>query len=97
MPQIEPPRIPTQLEREELSSLGAQSEYFALSLADSDFSGQSANGIVLEEVRISRVNFTGTKLRRIRLADVEIEGSNFFPGPFWMGLVPPGLRFGTAA
>jgi uncharacterized protein YjbI with pentapeptide repeats len=79
---IQTPRIPKHLETGELYALDSQADVYGLMLTGSDVAGQSAQGLVFEEVKLKRVNFRETRLDRVRVMDAEIGGSDF-SGAVW--------------
>ena len=67
---IQPPQMPRHLDTQELGSLADHTEYTAIRLAKCDFSGQTAEDLLFEQVEFRRAVFLGSTVTGARLFDV---------------------------
>jgi uncharacterized protein YjbI with pentapeptide repeats len=70
---IQAPRLPKSLNAETITTLDDHAEYFSLSISGSDLSQQVASHVIFEQVQLRRVNFTQSRLPKLRLIDVQLE------------------------
>ena len=74
---IQPPQIPRHLDAQEIRVLADHSEYAALRLAKCDWTGQTAEDILFEQVEFRRAVFQGSKVTGARLFDVRADTTDF--------------------
>jgi uncharacterized protein YjbI with pentapeptide repeats len=74
MTKIQPPRLPKGLPAETLTQLEDHQEYAAIAVSGCDLTGQSASGVLFEEVSLKSTGFTGSRLPGLRLLDARLSG-----------------------
>jgi uncharacterized protein YjbI with pentapeptide repeats len=70
---IQAPRLPKSLTAETITTLDDHAEYFSLSISGSDLSQQGASHVIFEQIQMRRMNFTHSRLPKLRLLDVRLE------------------------
>ena len=79
---IQTPRLSRNLTTETITLLEDHAEYFAASISGSELVRQAAAAVTFEQVRLQRVNFTQSRLPKLRLLDVLLEGCDL-SGAVW--------------
>jgi uncharacterized protein YjbI with pentapeptide repeats len=71
------PQLPKPLPSREVETLENSAEYAACQITSRDLSGQSAAGVLFDQVSLQRAIFQGTRLDRLRLFDVRASACDF--------------------
>jgi len=79
---IQTPRLPKNLNAETITALDDHAEYFAASISGSEFAKQIAASVIFEQVLLRRVNFTQSRLPKLRLLDVQLDACDL-TGAIW--------------
>jgi uncharacterized protein YjbI with pentapeptide repeats len=79
---IQLPRLPKTLPAETITTLDDHAEYFAVSISGGEWAKQAATAVLFEQVRLQRVNFTQSRLPRLRLLDAQLETCDL-TGALW--------------
>jgi uncharacterized protein YjbI with pentapeptide repeats len=79
---IQLPRLPKSLSVETIASLEDHAEYFAASISGGEWVKQAATSVIFGQVRLQRVNFTQSRLIKLRLLDVELDTCDL-TGAIW--------------
>jgi uncharacterized protein YjbI with pentapeptide repeats len=74
---LQPPQLPKPLPAGSLPTLDDHAETSAVSLSGCDFTAQSAEDLLFEQVSFQRAVFQQTRLARLRWFDVRASGSDF--------------------
>jgi uncharacterized protein YjbI with pentapeptide repeats len=74
---IHPPKLPKRLPRGNLQRLENQGEYTEFEIMGCDFTAQSANDVLFEQIHIHRAIFTQVHLTKLRFTDVCAEVCDF--------------------
>ncbi len=78
---IQAPRLPRNLSAETITALEDHAEYFAVSIAG-ELVKQAATSAIFEQALLRRVNFTQSRLPKLRLLDVQLEACDL-TGALW--------------
>ncbi len=79
---IQTPRLPKNLNAETITALEDHAEYYAVSISSGELVKQIAASVIFEQVRLQRVNFTQSRLPKLRLLDVQLETCDL-TGALW--------------
>jgi uncharacterized protein YjbI with pentapeptide repeats len=79
---IQTPRLPKNLGAEVIATLEDHAEYFAVSISGGELAKQVAATVIFEQVQLRRVNFTQSRLPKLRLLDVLFENCDL-TGAIW--------------
>ncbi len=79
---VQAPRRPRNLSAETISTLIDHAEYFAVSISGCELVKQSASSVTFEQALLRRVNFTQSRLPRLRLFDVQLDTCDL-TGAIW--------------
>ena len=72
-----PPRLPSELDEEEVGVLAHDAAYSDIALSEVVGSDQHADGVHFNTVRLTDVNLSASRLDRLRLTDGELTRCNF--------------------
>jgi uncharacterized protein YjbI with pentapeptide repeats len=81
---IQPPQLPMHLDAQEIRALADHSEYTGLRLTKCDWTGQTAEDLLFEQVEFRRAVFQSSTVTGARLFDVRA-GTTDFSGANWRG------------
>jgi uncharacterized protein YjbI with pentapeptide repeats len=70
---IQTPRLPKNLTTETIATLDDHAEYYAAAISGGELVKQVAASAIFEQVLMRRVNFTQSRLPKLRLLDVQLE------------------------
>jgi uncharacterized protein YjbI with pentapeptide repeats len=70
---VQAPRLPKDLRAEMITALDDHAEYFAVSVSDGKWMMQVATLVMFDQARLQRVNFTQSRLPKLRLLDVQLD------------------------
>lgn len=73
----QPPRLPERLVPTVLGALRHDDDHAEVEFSDLDLSDQEANGVELREVKVSKLDLTGSRLDQLTLADGEFVSCDF--------------------
>jgi len=79
---IQTPRLPKNLNAETITALGDHAEYYAVSISGGELLKQAASSVTFEQTLLRRVNFTQTRLPKLRLLDVQLDACDL-TGAIW--------------
>lgn len=74
MTKTQSPRLPKNLTPETLTGLEEHQEYASIEISGCNLTDQSAGNVLFEEVSLRSTIFTGSRLPKLRLLDVRLEG-----------------------
>jgi uncharacterized protein YjbI with pentapeptide repeats len=74
---LRPPQLPRPMPTREVINLENSAEYAACQIVGSDFSKQTASGLLFDQVSLQRTIFQQSRLDRLRLFDVRASASDF--------------------
>jgi uncharacterized protein YjbI with pentapeptide repeats len=72
----QPPDLPPDLARGELTALAHDASYANVELADVELASQHANGVTVDTTRLVNVEFSDSQLNDLRLVDSTLSGCN---------------------
>ena len=67
-------RLPKNLPSETLTGLEGHQEYTSIEISGCDLTDQSAENVLFEEVSLRNTLFTGSRMPKLRLLDIRLEG-----------------------
>ncbi len=79
---IQTPRLPKNLNSETITALVDHAEYFSASISSGELVKQAAASVIFEHVLLRRMNFTQSRLSKLRLLDVQLENCDL-TGASW--------------
>ncbi len=72
----QPPELPVQLDRRELSALSHDIVYAEIELANTELADQHANGVTLTADKLTTIDLSGSQLEQLRVTDSELKACN---------------------